>query len=91
MSQNYTLICCLAKTGQDQHLQLGPQSHSLFYTVFFDKEHSNPSPLQPPRKYPWQELFKSPRHSFIWDPPFSKFETEICPPSRRGREGLTLC
>ena len=42
MSQNQTLIDCLAKTGQDQLLSLIPQSHSLFCEGFFDKEHCKP-------------------------------------------------
>ena len=29
-----------AKTGQDKHLKLSPQSHILFYKVFFDKEYT---------------------------------------------------
>ena len=57
MSQNYILIGCLAKTGQDQHLKFSPQSYILILKVFFDKKHSKP----PAGKYIWQELFKSPR------------------------------
>ena len=34
MSQNYTLIGCLAKTCQDQHLKLRTQSHILFLCPF---------------------------------------------------------
>ena len=58
MSQNQTLIGCLAKTGQEQHLKLSLQSHILFLKVFFDKKHSKPLPqanihgrksLSPPR------------------------------------------
>ena len=35
MSQNCTLIGCLAKTGQDQQLKLRPQSHILFSEVIW--------------------------------------------------------
>ena len=59
------MIGCLAKTGQDQHLKLSPQSHILFYKVFLDKEHS-----EPPGKYLWKELFKSPQTLFF--PDFAK-------------------
>ena len=31
-----TLIGTLARSGQDQHLKLNPQSHILFYKAYFD-------------------------------------------------------
>ena len=48
MSQNYTLIACLANTGQDQHLKLSPQRHVL--QVFFLTRNIVSSP---PDKYLW--------------------------------------
>ena len=48
MSQNYTLIGCLANTGQDQHLKLSPQRHVL--QVFFLTRNIVSSP---PDKYLW--------------------------------------
>ena len=80
--QNYTLIGCLAETGQDQHLKLSPQSYILFWKVFFLTE-----TVIPPGKYPRQELFKSPHFS---EAPFSKFGTESCPPSRKGGRDTVL-
>ena len=46
-----TLITCLAKTGQDQHLKLSPQCHILFYKVFFDKKYGKHQ-----AKYLWQKV-----------------------------------
>ena len=46
--------------------------------------------LSPPGKYPWQEPFKSPQTLIfcVIPPPFSKFRTDNCPPSRKsGGEG----
>ena len=36
ISQNLTLINCLANKGQDQHLKLKPRRNILLYKVFFD-------------------------------------------------------
>ena len=40
MSQNWTLIGCLAKTGQDQHLKLeiAPSELYLIFKRFFGQE-----------------------------------------------------
>ena len=72
------MIDCLASKVQDQHSKLSPQSHTLLYEVFFDKEHSHSkSPRQifvawsPPRK-----------HSFFSDPLlFKTSDWKLCPPS----------
>ena len=41
--------------------------------------------LRPKGKSLWQDLFEnSPGTPFFFDPRFSKFETESCPPSRKG-------
>ena len=37
MSQNYTLIGCLAKAGQDQDLRLSPKKHILFWKSFLTR------------------------------------------------------
>ena len=42
ISQNLTLINCLANKGQDQHLKLKPRRNILLYKVFFDKKHNKP-------------------------------------------------
>ena len=88
MSQNYTLICCLTKTGQDQHLQLGPQSHSLFYTVFCDKEHSNPSlPPNPHANIRGRNSLSPPgTHSFRI-PRFPNLRLKFVPPVEGGGKG----
>ena len=56
----HTLIDFLAETDQDQHLKLKPQSHILFWKVFFDK-----NTVSPLGKYLWQEYFVSPKHSYF--------------------------
>ena len=67
----------MAKTGRDQHLKLRTQSHILF----FDKKHSKP----PPGKYPWQDFFKSPRHSVFSDlHPFQNLGLKVVPLIRKG-------
>ena len=48
MPQNQTLIGCLDKVGQDQHLKLSPQNHSLKRLSWY-KEHSKPPPPHPPQ------------------------------------------
>ena len=86
MSQNYTFIGCLAKVGLDQHLKLSPQSHILFYKVFFDKED-----CKPPKQISVAGTFQFPSGThFFSDPPFSKCGGSAhyqhpLPPSRKGR------
>ena len=75
-----TLIGYLAKTGQDQHFKLNPQSHVLLYKVFFDKKQS---------KLPMQIFVAGshlglPRHHFFLISPSSKCKTENCPAKKKG-------
>ena len=82
MSQNETLIGCLAEADQDQHLKSRPQNHILFHKVFFDKKRTKPLSVEGiPSALP--EAF-----IFFPDSLFSKFETERYPHSRKGREGV---
>ena len=63
-------------TGPDQDLKLNPQSHILFYKVFF-------SPSPPPSPYPRQiyvaqTLIVPPQALIFILSPFSKLGTESC-------------
>ena len=56
-------------------------------TIFrFTKSFLTRNIVSPPGKYPWQGLFKTPLPGthFFSDPPFSKFDIEGYPPSRKG-------
>ena len=76
----------MAKTGQDQHLELSPESHILFYKVFFDKDYSNP-----PKEISLAGNLKvSPGSHFFLSLIFSKFGTGNCPPRRKGAANLIL-
>ena len=80
------------KTGQDQHLNLSPQRHFIFKCLFLTRNIVDPlanihdkNSLNPPRQ-----------SSFSWCPPFLKFGTESCTPSRKGGDWysvteITLC
>ena len=74
MPQHETLIDCLAKTGEDQHLKLILQGHILLLKPFWRR-----NIVSLPGKYLWQTLFKSPQALFFPSPsppPLSKFGTE---------------
>ena len=68
----------LNKTGQDQHLKLSPQSHLLFYIVFFDKKRT------PEVNICGCNSLSPLRFAFFSDPSFSKCGTESCLSSRKG-------
>ena len=81
MSQNKTLISCLAKKGQDQHFKLTHQSHILFYKVLFDKEHLSPPPKA---NICDKNSLCTPGTLFFLIPRFQKFGTKVCPPQQKG-------
>ena len=60
--------------------KLSPQSHTLFYKVFFWQE-----TVSSPCKYLWLGLSVLPSTHFFQIPIFSKFSTEDCPPGRNVR------
>ena len=71
----------MAKTGQDQHLKPS-EPYFIFKRLFLTKNVVSPMANIHSRN------FKSPRYSYFCDPPFSKFETKVVHPSRKGRGGL---
>lgn len=70
MSQNWTLIGCLDKTGQDQHLKLSLQSHIAFYKV------------RPQAIFVAGTIYVPQPLIFFWSPHF--IGTESYPFSRKG-------
>ena len=77
MSQNQTLISCLAKRGQGLHFKVSPQSWILFLKVFFDKKH-----CKTPQTNIWgRNSLKFPRHFFFFSnpPPFHNLGLEVIP------------
>ena len=89
MSQNQTLIGCLATAGQDWHLKIERSKPYFILQSLFEKKDSKPAPPAPPSplgKYLWLGLFKTPdTHFFSCLLPLPKFGTAGCPPAERRR------
>ena len=76
-------------TGPDQDLKLNPQSHILFYKVFFSP---SPPPTPDPRQiYVAQTLIVPPRHSFLFYPPFQNLVLKVALLSIKRRADAVKC
>ena len=76
-----TLIRCLAKTGQDQHLKLSPQCHILFYKVIFDKKHSKPTQVN---IFGSNSLIPPGINIFFWSSLFKLWHRKLPPTPQKG-------
>ena len=98
MSQNHTLIGCLAKTGQDWHLKIERSKPHFILQSFLTRNIASPtlSHLHPQGKYLWQGLVKTPQALIFFlipptppPPPFQNLGLKAVPPAERRR--LILC
>ena len=87
MSQNYKLISCLAKKGQDQHVKLSPQKAYFILRSLFSQKNIVTPPAPPLLRQISMTgtLYVPPVIHFYLIPLFSKFGTESCPPRRKGK------
>ena len=67
-------------SDQDLRFELSPQSHILFYNVYFDKGNSKPTLAN----VCYRNSLSHPRHlCFFWFPPFQNLGTESCLPLQK--------
>ena len=89
MSQNQTLIDCLAKTGQDQYLKLSPQKACFIFKNIFLTRNIVSSPQANIRG---RNSVSPSRHSVFSDPPiFKTCNWKLTPQQRQVYRCLTQC
>ena len=88
MSQNKTLIGCLAKTGQNWHWKIkSSKPYFALLSLFWQETYYNPNRPHPPATHQAnicdRDSLRPSWHSVFLIPPFQNLELKIVPPVER--------